>query len=242
VLQGNKIGTDAAGTAKLPNHLIGVVIRGAATATSVGGTSPGAGNVISGNDDNGVEIFGPGTDGNLVDGNVIGTDLTGSASLGGALYGVLVWDGAKYDSIGGVVPGAGNTIAFNPTGVRVDGSTTTGDPIELNSIFADTTTVGITLTSGGDGSARVPTITSVTQSGGQTTISGTSRGGTDRVEVFADPSCSDPEGKTFLGVAAPASGSWSLSVPAIASGLGVTATATDTSTSNTSPFSACKSS
>ena len=57
-----------------------------------------------------------------------------------------------------------------------------------------------------------------------------------RVEVFSNPSCADPEGKTFLGVDAaptqvPNTTTWRWSVPiaasALSAGQGVTATATD---------------
>src|SRR5206468_791846 len=53
VLQGNFIGTDAAGTAAVPNTGDGVDLS-SSTSTTVGGTAPGTGNVISGNGGYGV--------------------------------------------------------------------------------------------------------------------------------------------------------------------------------------------
>src|SRR5262249_9018329 len=56
---------------------VGVRISSGATANTVGGSAPGAANVISGNG-TGVDLTGSGTSGNLVAGNFIGTDATGA--------------------------------------------------------------------------------------------------------------------------------------------------------------------
>ena len=130
VVLGNKIGTDVAGTVALPNgtfHLRdpnnglsdGVDIAFGATDNTVGGTSSGAGNLISGNQSNGVDINETGTTGNLVEGNLIGTDVTGTIALpnGSAAdsfsegAGVEIFDGAAGNTIGGA--NAGNVISGN---------------------------------------------------------------------------------------------------------------------------------
>ena len=69
VVDGNLIGTNAAGSAAIPNGQDGVEISGGATGNTIGGTTSGAANVISGNTGDGVEISGSGTSGNLVSGN-----------------------------------------------------------------------------------------------------------------------------------------------------------------------------
>ncbi len=74
-VQGNYIGTDVNGTADLGNTSDGIHIQAAASSNTIGGTTAGAGNVVSGNDGNGVTITGSGTTGNTVAGNYIGTDL-----------------------------------------------------------------------------------------------------------------------------------------------------------------------
>lgn len=82
-LEGNYIGLDVTGTAGLGNSQA-VRVHGGATGNYIGGTSAGAGNVISasyGAPANGVEIFNPGTSGNFVQGNLIGTDAAGTADL-----------------------------------------------------------------------------------------------------------------------------------------------------------------
>jgi hypothetical protein len=112
VVLGNKIGTDVNGTAKLGNAQDGVLIAGGASANTLGGTATGAGNLISGNGDNGVELLGAGTFGNLIAGNNIGTDQSGAPVLGNAHDGVLLWQGASANTIGGSGTAA-NLIAGN---------------------------------------------------------------------------------------------------------------------------------
>src|SRR5262249_53789471 len=83
-VEGNFIGTDVTGTQALGNAQGGVFIDDADD-NLIGGTTPGAGNVISGNASAGVLIDrsfpGGGGNGNRVEGNYIGTDVTGTAAL-----------------------------------------------------------------------------------------------------------------------------------------------------------------
>jgi hypothetical protein len=239
-IEGNYIGTNAAGTAALGNGTLLSDVPGGleinASNNQVGGTGIGAGNVISGNLETGLRFDGSGATGNVVQGNYIGTDSTATRAIGNSGDGVLI-NGGQGNTIGGTAPGAANTIAHNNSnGVQISGGT--GDSIEGNSIFANSG-LGIALTSGGNGNEPAPTVLSVLSSGSSTTISGTAATGR-RVEVFANPSCSDPEGAVFLGATASSTGSWSLTVPAVAIGNGITATATEPVTGNTSQFSTCQ--
>ena len=101
IIQGNFIGTDATGNAALGN---GTGIDEAFYCT-IGGTVPGAGNVISGNTEYGI-LRGAYS---VIQGNFIGTDATGNATLGNGT-GI---GGAFQCMIGGTVPGAGNVISGN---------------------------------------------------------------------------------------------------------------------------------
>ncbi|MBX9581092.1 MAG: hypothetical protein K2X87_12355, partial [Gemmataceae bacterium] len=112
-VQGNLIGTDAAGAAAVPNGASGVVISDGATGNTVGGTAPGAGNVLSGNAHRGVWIIGAGTADNLVAGNVIGLNAAGTAAVGNGFSGVRVDGGAADNTIGGAAAGARNVISGN---------------------------------------------------------------------------------------------------------------------------------
>ncbi|MBM4091814.1 MAG: hypothetical protein FJ276_20660, partial [Planctomycetes bacterium] len=135
---GNFIGTDASGTADLGNTFDGVVVWGPASNTTIGGTMPGAGNVISGNDSYGVRIIGDGASGNQVLGNVIGTDASGTADLGNTLDGVVIWAPASNNTIGGTVPGARNIISGNDSyGVRIFGDGASNNQVLGNLIGTD---------------------------------------------------------------------------------------------------------
>jgi titin len=127
VVQGNLIGTNAAGIAGLGNTKDGVRIGDSAQGNVIGGTQIEARNIISGNGTNGLEIN-TSASGNLVQGNSIGATATGAA-LGNGLHGVIMTSGAVGNTIGGTQSGAGNLIAFNTSdGVDVFDSGTGGAP------------------------------------------------------------------------------------------------------------------
>lgn len=111
VLQGNRIGTDAAGTSIVANRLDGVFVN-QAPGNQIGGTTPGAGNLISGNNV-GLHLFETSTSGNTVQGNAIGLDALGRSRLGNG-YGLYL-DIAGRNQVGGAGAArnriAGNTIA-----------------------------------------------------------------------------------------------------------------------------------
>ena len=88
-IQGNYIGTNSAGDAAVPNRFAGRHLEGASNNT-IGGTAPGAGNVISGNgtggNDHGIRLgF---STGGVVQGNCIGTNAAGTAALGNGGAGI----------------------------------------------------------------------------------------------------------------------------------------------------------
>ena len=120
LVEGNYIGTNAAGTAALANTGDGVQIEGGATNNTIGGITAtpgtGAGNVISGNTSNGVEISGTGTAGNVVAGNLIGTNAVGEGALRNGYNGVEIDTGAAQNTVGGTVTGARNVISGNSGG------------------------------------------------------------------------------------------------------------------------------
>jgi hypothetical protein len=131
-VEGNFVGTNAAGTAALGNE-DGVDIQ-QADDTTVGGTASGARNVISGNRDAGIQIVSDSAMGNEVLGNYIGTDKNGTADLGNSGEGVHISD-ARNSTVGGTEPGARNVISgnnlqgvliqalfSNPTGNKVEGN------------------------------------------------------------------------------------------------------------------------
>src|SRR5262249_45226714 len=98
LVQGNKIGTNAAGTAAIPNMVAGVGADNFATNNTIGGTSAAARNIISGNGD-GIRLNSASSI--LVQGNYIGTDVTGAAALPNTGRGIVVYAGGSNNTIGG---------------------------------------------------------------------------------------------------------------------------------------------
>src|SRR6185369_14039383 len=108
VLQGNLIGTDAAGHTALPNGESGVGIeRG--PGNTIGGPIVGAGNVIS---ENYHGLFLENSAGNVIQGNFIGTGVSGNESLGNLSVGLFL-SGSQSNVIGGNTPGTRNVFSDN---------------------------------------------------------------------------------------------------------------------------------
>jgi CSLREA domain-containing protein len=107
IIQGNYIGTDAAGNSSLINSGAGILTAG--DNTRIGGTAGGAGNLISGNSGSGVRIL---SSNNTVEGNFIGTNAAGNADLGNNLHGVLIENGTN-NAVGGGNADARNLISGN---------------------------------------------------------------------------------------------------------------------------------
>lgn len=126
VLLGNRIGTNAAGSASVPNVDVGVYIN-SAPGNVVG--QAGAGNLLSGNGSVGVEIFGTTAFGNVVQADMIGTDATGHVALPNGLDGIFI-DAAPNNLIGGLLAVQGDVISGNgSSGVQIFDAGATGNVI-----------------------------------------------------------------------------------------------------------------
>ena len=116
-IQGNIIGLNAAGTAKLENDAGGIILLGG-SGTVVGGTAAGARNVVSGNGGAGLLILSNNTQ---VNGNFFGTNISGDAALGNGASGILI-NGGDNNTIGGTTAADRNIISGNGNGgVRIVG-------------------------------------------------------------------------------------------------------------------------
>ena len=134
---GNYIGTNVFGTESLGNKKMGVFLGGAMTNT-VGGTTPGARNLISGNGLAGVWIQDSGTSGNQVLGNYIGTDISGVHPISNVEMGVFIQAGAVDNIVGGEASGARNLISGNGrVGVSIEDEGTSGNRVLGNYIGTD---------------------------------------------------------------------------------------------------------
>ena len=142
LIEGNYIGTDITGTNAVPNTIAGIYAPdpGGPSGNIIGGTTPGARNVISGNTSYDVYFAGPGTAGNLVEGNYIGVTPDGSHKVGSTFAGVIIFDGATNNIIGGASAGAGNVISGSyGYGVYISVAGTSGNVVQGNIIGADAT-------------------------------------------------------------------------------------------------------
>ncbi len=118
IVQGNYIGTNAAGTADVNgttsnSNQSGITLINGTTGALIGGTVAGAGNLISGNNWNGIDVIGATSMNNTIQGNRIGTDATGLLAIGNTSSGVSFWGAGTGNIAGGNVAGAGNVVSGN---------------------------------------------------------------------------------------------------------------------------------
>ena len=176
VIQGYRIGTNDAGTARVPNSVGGILVTDAANVLIgssqasasyksghliLGNTSASdkSGNLISGNSGAGIAV----TDsaGTMIQGNLVGTDLSGSSGIGNTQKGIVL-ENADQATIGG------NTVSSNgQVGIMVGESrsgSSSGTTITRNKIG---TSVDGNKALGNDGNGVL-----VTDHSDSTTISG----------------------------------------------------------------------
>jgi len=214
-IEGNFIGTNAAGTAALANYT-GINMNGGGTMV-IGGATSAAGNVISGNHGTGIELSE--TTDVTIQGNRIGTTLGGAALGNGVGVGVGTGGGTGVHGtlIGSAsAAAAANTIAYNASaGVLMRYVGTVYNEVRGNSIH-DNGGPGISLEFSANGAIAAPSITGVAP------VHGTACPGC-AVDIYSD---SADEGRIFEGsVTADGSGHWSY--PSSVTGPHVTATNTD---------------
>lgn len=219
IIKGNYIGTDYTGTVDVGNATYGIFVE-MADSTVIGGTTSNERNIISGNNSYGVLLY-ANSNNNTVYGNYIGTQADGISALGNGSVGIYIPGSASGTAtgniIGGTAAGQGNVIAYNiNAGIYVDEVTNSADnnKISGNSIFSNTGLgidlgpLGIGATNGANNNKARPTITAITPSGADFTISATVTSG-DTIEFFRVNNTASPavsadgsgsgEGYLYLG-------------------------------------------
>lgn len=235
VIRGNFIGTDQTGTVDQGNALEGISLL---TANNViGGTSVADRNLISGNDGSGAVLSTAAAINNRIQNNLIGTTASGLAALGNTLAGIDILAGSG-TTVGGLVAGTGNIIAFNGTdGIATSNVASIGHLFSNNSIHSNTD-LGIDLNSDGvtvndaldadvgpNGLQNFPVLTLAQSNQLGTRVQGTlnsTPNTTFRVEIYSNlaaDASSFGEGRVVLG-----------SVDVVTSALGVAAIEFETPT------------
>ncbi len=122
VIEGNKIGTIAGGTAALPNKGDGVLVTGGSGDNVIGGSSTAAGNLIAYNGANGISLDGAGEN-NSIEADTIDSNTTNGVYISDTLstfvtdctielnggWGILVKKGSTHTF-------SGNTVTNNKSG------------------------------------------------------------------------------------------------------------------------------
>ena len=192
VVEGNLIGTDAAGTIAIANGGDGVDIVAGASSNTIGGTG-NAGNLLSGNSNGaGVEIAGAGTAGNVVAGNQIGTNRAGNLPLANGA-GVVVSAGASSNTVGGSSAGTRNVISGNrAAGVQLTGAGTDDNVVEGDYIGIDP--------SGVDRVGNAFTGVQINAGASDNTIGGTTAAAHDVIDLAGDYGVDVEDGATTSNV------------------------------------------
>jgi gliding motility-associated-like protein len=251
-IAGNYIGTNATGTAAVPNALGGLRVDALqTTAITIGGNTLPTGNLIAGNTD----VPGIILEGNLatIKNNIIGK--SGLANGSGIVFRHTSGTPANHKIVN-------NTISYNTgTGINLKASTGTGNLISQNSIHHNTN-LGIDLDNndvsnndagdvdtGPNNLVNFPVITSVTVAEGSTTITGTidmtAAAATYTVELFTNSTTYTPangQGETYLdnvSVTTNAAGHGAFTKTIVGSFTNISATLTD-EVNNTSEFALTK--
>ena len=121
-VDGSAIGTNAAGTAAIPNGFDGVTMQRGVSDSFIGSASP---NIISGNELSGIFLVDPGTTENTIGENHIGLNAAGTGAIPN-LNGVEMSNGAQANRIGDPDPSEGPTVISGnlAEGVYLHGSAT----------------------------------------------------------------------------------------------------------------------
>ena len=264
-ISGNYIGSDASGTLAL-SHTTGIRAEGSLkSGVVIGGTDPGAGNLILGNS-MGIQlgavysflgniVYSPASGVQLTR-NLIGVASDGKTPLGNNPLGIYILASSD-TSVGGLDPNAGNVIAFRLNGVQINGfgtGTAINNRILSNSIAG----AGIRIELGGgsphpndamdpdEGENHLqnfPIVTSTSVVGTNLSIQGTLNSTPNTqftIQLFADGSDFLQPSQTFLGTTTATTdnngnASFSATVPAPSGNVTIDATATNPA-GNTSEF------
>ena len=215
MLTGNKIGTNTAGNAAVPNEDGSGIMFCDTSDSTIGGTTASERNIISGNTGQGIDLVCDSRE-NIIRGNYIGREVDGTTNIPNDYAGIQLETGDR-NVIGGTGSGAGSLIAGNAgPGIAVS-SAAQGTAIWGNSI-TDNGGLGIDLNydsavnandtgdadDGGNHLQNFPVLTQAASDGTVTRVQGSLNSRPDhdyRLEFFANDAATPP-------AMAKASGTW----------------------------------
>jgi len=242
---GNYIGINANGDAGLGNTSNGITLQGGtAVNNTIGGTAPGAGNVIADNS-NGIVITDATSQGNTVAGNIIGTkaDRTGSIPNG---RGITIAGSSTLNTVGGSAVAANLITNSTAQGVFIVSPAADNNTVSYNVIHSNGG-LGIDLDGAGSNNDIAAPVIECSQNngGGSYWVMGTSACNNCTVELFQVDSATvtadvSGAGEAFAFITTAttsATGSFgvTLTFPAAGAGTLLTGTVTDAA-GNTSEF------
>ena len=181
-----------------------------------------------------------GSDRTIIQGNYIGTNYSETTLNGNEFCGILIRDGGDLHQIGGDVPGMGNVIVNNATGLVIGGGTESCRILQ-NSFYCNDS-IALRISAASNNGIQPPAIT-IAENG---SISGTGSPN-QSVALYRNDNttCTNApcQGGTYLGTAIVVNGTWTVSEPFIdntilITGDLITAIATDI-TGNSSEFADC---
>lgn len=151
VISGNYVGTNAAGTAAIPNGADGILVNdagngkaintviGGTTGVTPGGACTGACNLVSGNGYNGIGVWHAGSTPTTVQGNYVGVTVSGGWVVRNANIGVELNESPS-NLVGGTTPETRNVLSGNAgAGVYITGSGSHHNIVTGNYVGVDTT-------------------------------------------------------------------------------------------------------
>lgn len=265
-VQGNYIGTNAAGTGAVGN---GYGVTLISRSSVIGGNNRNARNLISGNSLTGITLGNSGLLGgasdNVISANFIGTTANGRGNLGNGAYGIYLGE-VSATTIGGDRNAKANRIAYNGgPGIYLSEFAGLKNAIHRNRIFSNTAlgidlvptggTPGVTPNDAGDADTgpnnlqNFPVVKLATSASRKIKVKLNSAPNSSFTFEFFTAAACDPsnygEGNKFIGTATGTTNGlgnvtvFFTSPRAFPVGARITATATDSS-GNTSEFSNCK--
>ena len=255
IIRGNYIGVGINSLIAVPNATDGIKLSGGANNTIIGGTAPGAGNIVAGNTQCGIRIGnGAGAITNvLIQGNYVGTNPSGT-KLGNGANGIRFSSANGSANTGTIIGASGatpiagesNTIAYNVgDGINFNQSDQKFISIRGNSMYCNQDkSIDLNAGSSNEGIAAPGLYSTSTTPASTNNIARGTCASANTVDIYRNGLATGGcpcEGEVYIGTVTCSGGTWSLTHNLNLSNADINSiSATQTNaTKSTSPFGAC---